>query len=298
MKWKLPILAALAAWSGSQFVAAQDFSSPASGITVSATGEANVKPNKMEIEIKTSVSAELTGDAVVKYRDAISRAKDIVGKLKIDNLRVIDEGVVVSSSGVGASNGGGQMVVNGGFAVAQNGNAGNTIKQEVGISKSWKLAISGIDKLSEEEVIALTAKLLDAVKDAGLAVFSPNNNGENEPDGQPLPSAVVLFVADNIAIARKQATAQAFQHAQEKAQHIAELTGGQLGSANAVEESSDTDTNDTVNAAPGNLPISSDNSAEPRASAFALAELPVRVNLRVRFALQPNTTPTSNGTAK
>ncbi len=291
MKLNLPIAGLIAMapfWVHS--ASAQETSSPPTGITVSAEGEAIVKPNKLEIEVKTSVSAELTGDAVVKYRDALHRAKDTVEKLKIDNLHVVDQGVVVTSTGVGGGNG--QVAVAPGAFMAVAANSNTSIKQEVGISKSWKLAVTGIDKLSEEEVIALVAKLLD--------VGSSNTNGETGPDGQPLASPLVLFIADDVAAAHKKATEQAFQRAKEKAQGIAELTGSQLGPAAAVEETTTLSTSNDESAAIGMLTaIYSGGSVggnDASLKSAMLSDLPLRITLRIRFALQPNTQ--SNGAAK
>jgi uncharacterized protein len=292
------LVVAAIALVGSSRALAQETSSPPTGITVSAEGEASVKPNKLEIEVKTSVSAELTGDAVVKYRDALKRAKDTVEKLKIDNLHVVDQGVVVTSNGVGGGNT--QVAIAPGAFMAVGANGNTSVKQEVGITKSWKLTVSGIDKLSEEEVIALVAKLLDVVKDAGLATGSSNTNGENGPDGQPLASPLVMFVADDVAGAHKHATEQAFQRAKEKAQAIAELTGGQLGPAASVEESTPLSTGNEEAAAMGMLQaIYSGGSLgghDSSVKSAMLSELPLRIALRIRFALQPNTP--SNGATK
>ncbi|HTQ40354.1 MAG TPA: SIMPL domain-containing protein [Pirellulales bacterium] len=299
MKWMLPILAAIAtAGCGGAFAAAQELGSPTNGITVSASGETKVKPNKLEIEVKTSVSAELTGDAVVKYRDALKRAKQAIENLKLDNLQVLDEGVNIASNAP-APNGGYQMATPVGV-ITQGGSTGP--KPEIALSKSLRLTISGIDKLSEEEVIALVAKLLDAVKDAGLATISLNTNGETGPDGQPLASPLVIFTAEDVSAAHQKATEQAFHHAQEKAQQIAQLSGGMLGPASAVEETAALSANNDDSAAMGMLAAIysggtlTGNDVSVKSS--MLAELPVRVSLRVRFSLQPNTTSISTGATK
>ncbi|HZZ28826.1 MAG TPA: SIMPL domain-containing protein [Pirellulales bacterium] len=308
MKWSLwtfAVLGIFLLFNSTHLAWAQEVNSPANSITVSGSGETMVKPNKLEIEIKTSVSAELTGDAVVKYRDALHRAKETVEKLKIENLRVVDQGVAVTSAGVGA--GSTPTAVPVGAFIAQGG-SGNNIKQEVGISKSWKLTVSGIDKLPEEEVIALVAKFLDVIKDAGLAAGSSNPTGETGPDGQPLASPLVTFVADDVTSAHRKAVEQAFQHAKEKAQQVAELTGGHLGAATTVDETTPlASNNNDESAALGMLSaiysggtVGGDDAS---LKSTMLSELPLRVSLRVRFALIPsnsqtNTTSISSGTTK
>ena len=91
------------------------------GITVTATGEATVKPNRLEIEIKSVHSAELTGDAVVKYRDNLRRAKEAFEKLKIENLQVEDRGMNVANTAAGGNN----QVINLGGGCARGGQAGS-----------------------------------------------------------------------------------------------------------------------------------------------------------------------------
>jgi uncharacterized protein len=261
------------------------------GITVTGSGEATVKPNKLEIGIKAAVSAELTADAVVKYRDALKRTKDTIEKLKIDHLQVDDRGVNVSNVGPGVQQNGNFMIATPQGVVQ--GNNANAPKQEVAISKTLRVTIQGIDKLSEEDVIALVAKLLDVAKDAGLSVNGANMNGATGPDGQPLPDALVQFVADDLSAARKEATDKAFQQAKEQAQHIADLAGVRLGAAAAVEELSSAGGSGDESVTEGDLQtaiynlVSGPASGTGQIKSSSLGEMPLRVNLRVRFTLEP-----------
>src|SRR4051794_6483667 len=105
--------------------AAQD-----TGITVTGSGEAKAKPNRLEIDMKASSSAELTSDAVIKYRDSLRRAKDAFEKLKIEHLEIGDQGLNVTNSMPGGNQ---QQWMNG------NGNP-QPGKAEVGISKALRLS--------------------------------------------------------------------------------------------------------------------------------------------------------------
>ncbi|HEY2881839.1 MAG TPA: SIMPL domain-containing protein, partial [Pirellulales bacterium] len=132
-------------------------------------------------------------------------------------------------------------------------------------------------------------KLLDGIRDAGLTTGPDPNNPNAQAEGQ-LANAVVMFVADNLEQARKQATAAAFQNAKEKAQRIAELAEGKLGAAAAVEESPSLNAMNDEAAALGMLTAiyagGSVGAENPSLKSAILVELPVRVNLRVRFNLQ------------
>ena len=250
------------------------------GITVSSIGEAKIKPNRLEIEIKAGAAAELTGDAVVKYRDALKRTKESFDKLKIDKLELVDRGTNVASSAAGENQNGPMRP-----GMQQTG-----VKPEVNITKSLRLSVSGIDKLSEEELVGLVAKLLDAAKDAGVSVGSDGNSSLiARMNGMSMPSEMVTFVADDPSAARKQASEDAFKQAKEKAQRLAAMAGTQLGGVLSMEESTATSGREeslqerfieTIYGGGQKAP------EDPRLTSPTLVEMPVRVNLRVRFALE------------
>ena len=56
------------------------------GIAVYGTGELTARPNMVEIDLHVSGKAELTGDALVKYRDAKKRLLEALDKLKLPGL--------------------------------------------------------------------------------------------------------------------------------------------------------------------------------------------------------------------
>jgi uncharacterized protein len=287
MKFAIQTVIIVAAiFGGVEFARAQSCASQGDGITVSGTGQTMVKPNKLEIEVRAAAAAELSADALVKYREAVHRAKDTIAKLKIDGLQIVEQGLNIANNGINNPN-----VPNGNFAPAIQPNGGTPgIKQEMVIAKSMRLTVTGIEKLPEDQLVATVAKVLDGVRDAGLTTGVDPNNPNAQAEGQPA-NAVVMFVADNLGTARDQATEAAFQNAKEKAQRIAKLAGGKLGAASAVEEQATFATNNEEAAALGMLSAIYSGGAvgadETALKSAMLVELPVRVNLRVRFALQP-----------
>ncbi|HTQ40355.1 MAG TPA: SIMPL domain-containing protein [Pirellulales bacterium] len=285
MKSNLRVLLAVLLLQGLCYLAKADDS----GILVSATGESTIKPNRLEIEIKASASAELTGDAVVKYRDALRRAKEAFEKLKIEKLELEDRGMNVANSAAGNNN------VNG---FVPNG-AAPTAKPEVNISKSLRLSVTGIDKLSEEDLVSLVAKLLDTAKDAGVSVGNDANNSlMMRINGMSTPVAMVTFVADDPSTARQAASEKAFTQAQQKAQKLAEMAGAQLGPVLSMEEGgASSGKQESLQERMIEMIYGGGNSntaEDPRLTSSLLIDMPVRVNLRVRFELEPK----ANGAAK
>ncbi len=258
------------------------------GITVTGTGQVMVKPNKLQIEVRAAAAAELSADALVKYREAVHRAKETFGKLKIDGLQVAEQGLNVANNGVANQNV--VYAAPGNAFIANNGGNAPGVKQEMVISKSMRLTVAAIDKLQEDQLVATVAKVLDGIRDAGLTTGVDPNNPNAQAEGQPA-NAVVMFVADNLGQAREKATEAAFQNAKEKAERIAKLAGGKLGTASSVEETTMFATNNEEAAALGMLSAIYSGGAvgadETALKSVMLVEMPVRVNLRVRFALTP-----------
>ena len=101
---------------------------------------------------------------------------------------------------------------------------------------------------------------------------------------------MITFIADELSAARKQATAQAFRNAKEKAQEIAELAGGRLGAATGVQEEISPGVSQIVQEEGPNGQVfysGGASVAEARLVSPTLAEIPLRVTLQVQFKLQP-----------
>src|SRR5215210_6772891 len=65
------------------------------GITVSGSAKSSAKPTSVEIPCLVNGDAELTADAIVKYRDARKRAVAAIEALKIDGLSIDSKGYSV-----------------------------------------------------------------------------------------------------------------------------------------------------------------------------------------------------------
>ncbi|HEY2759386.1 MAG TPA: SIMPL domain-containing protein, partial [Pirellulales bacterium] len=250
------------------------------GVTVWASGEATIRPNRLEIDIKAAASAELTGDAVVKYRDALKRAKDAFDKLKIEKLEIVDRGMNVANSSAGG---------NANNFVQPNMNQ-QAAKPEVNISKTLRLEVTGIDKMSEEDLAGLVAKLLDTAKDAGVVAGPDTNGALMMRMGVSTPSTVVTYVADDPAAARKKASEDAFRQAKERAQRLADLAGARLGPVLSMEETGVTAGHEqSMQEKVIQMVYGGGNSApdDSRLTSSTLMDMPVRVGLKVRFALEP-----------
>ena len=171
------LLLVLAAWSAccSPLVAVER------GITVSGTGMVLAKPTHLEIDASVNAAAELTADAIQKYRDSLRRTKEAFKKLEMKDL-VIEEGELSFANStpndddeVGVVNL--NMFGGGGVPAAA--------KPQVHISRSLRLVLGGIDKLDEPTLMETIGTLLDTARDASATVGQSSSNALLRADDGP-----------------------------------------------------------------------------------------------------------------
>jgi uncharacterized protein len=238
------------------------------GFTVTGKAHVGAKPNLVEIDLEVSASSELTADAIVKYRDAKKRIRDAFAALKLTNVTVEERGLLVDQKG---------MMQNYYFFDYQ---PNTRTKTEVQLSRKLIVKASDIRKMDEETVLQLVGRLLDVAQDAGARVGAQNNvypyyyyrYGINPGTG------LVRFVLEDFDKLQEDAYEKAIADARARAGRLARLSRVELGPIVAVREI-------TV---PGEKPASSDDEVPRRRLEMAkFQEIPVRVELLVRFEIRP-----------
>ncbi|HEX5443891.1 MAG TPA: SIMPL domain-containing protein [Pirellulales bacterium] len=248
-------------------------------ITVTGAGKALAKPDLMELELHAAGEAELMADATTKYEGAVRRITGAVSKLEIAGLKIEPRGIRISDQ---AADDDEERIV---FMPGGGGRQG-AAKAHTGISRSLRVVVPKIDHKSETEVIATIAKLLDAAKDAGAAVGPPRRSNAYEyivtADGDTVQpgQGVVTFVVSDPAAAREEAYRKAFADAMRRAERVAKLAGARVGGVLSADE---TDSAQMVIYSGRGA-----NVAEDRLVSNVLEDIPVRVLLQVRFALESN----------
>jgi uncharacterized protein len=256
------------------------------GITVTGQGEVLAKPTHVEISLNASGSAELTGDALTKYRDAVRRTTEAFEKLNLKQLKVEPLGVAIKGSG-GAATGVAAQI-----AAARGQAAGG--KPQTDVSRSLRLTLSGIQNMPEDQLMDTLGKVLDVAKDSGAAVGSGNESTSAIMamigNGGGQSSSMVTFVVDNADELREKAYQQAFKQARDRAQRLAKLAGGAVGAVVSVQESAEQPTSDKTSIQEKMLSAiygigGSSGGDEHRLTSETYADVPIRVTLRVRFRL-------------
>jgi uncharacterized protein YggE len=233
------------------------------GFSVAGKGHVAARPDKFEIDLDVSAASELTADAVVKYRDAKRRLHDAFTVLKLANITVEERGLLVDQKG--------QMQNRYFFDYDPNPRT----KTEIQLTRKLVVKASGIRKLDEEAVLQLVGRLLDVAQDAGAKV---GGQGDFNPYyyyryNNPSPG-LVRFVLDDFDKLQEEAYEKAIADARARAERLARLSRVELGPIVAIREL----------VVPGeNNATTQDDAPKKRLETARFQEIPVRVELLVRF---------------
>jgi uncharacterized protein YggE len=240
------------------------------GFTVAGKGFVVAKPDLVEIDLDVVASSELTADAIVKYRDAKRRIRDAFSALKLGNVTVDERGLLVDSKG--------QMQSPYFFDYQPN----TRTKTEVQLTRKLIVKAADIRKMDEEGVLQLVGRLLDVAQDAGGKVGSGNNMNPYYyyRFGGNMTTGLVRFVLEDFDKVQEEAYEKAIADARSRAERLARLSKVELGPIIAVREL----------VVPGDKGTNSeDEPVKKRLETAKFQEIPVRVELLVRFEVRPKT---------
>lgn len=250
------------------------------GISVYGTGEVAARPNWVEIDLVVSGKAELTGDALVKYRDARKRLVDSLAKLGLADLSTEELGVGISAGNSLAQQ---QRIING---VPQAPG-----KTQIEVASTVRVRLKNVREAPSDDVVKTVGRLIDIAQDAGVSIeLSQAEIQMRQRYGNYSNQNVnVQFVVSDLAELRERAYEQAVADARERAARLAKLNRVKLGAAVSVQEIQVA--GDSQAMARSNNPYAPspalETSKEPRISSATLADIPVQVKLLVRFAIEP-----------
>jgi uncharacterized protein YggE len=246
------------------------------GFAVIGKGVAAARPNRLEIDLEVSASSELSADAIVKYRDAKKRLQDAFATLKMGNVAVEERGLHVDQKG---------QAFNPYYMDTPPARKG---KVEVQLKRKIVVSVSNIRPMDEEALLQLVAKLLDVAQDAGGKV----GGGDAMPyyyyrygnEG----SKLVRFILDDYDSLQEKAYGEAIADARAKAGRLAKLSGVELGRIAGIREVlvSGDKSSTAMAFYYGMMPSSNDEEVpRKRLESSRFQEIPVRVELHVRFDL-------------
>lgn len=177
-------------------------------ITVTASGQASIKPDVAEVRATVTGSAAMAADALKKFHDNRRRAVEAIKKLKLENLSVDGGGLSMTSTGANAN----RMVQ----ILGANQNAGTP--GHITVTENLVLRLSAIDRMKEGEPAKAVSSMIDAAKDAGLTLGSAGG----------MQSELVRFRSTKLEDARTAAVQNAMQSARRKADALAALSKAKI----------------------------------------------------------------------
>jgi uncharacterized protein len=271
------LLLALGTSTGSAQVVMADGSNHSPGISVYGTGETVAKPDVVEISLRATAAAELTGDAIIKYRDTKRRTLEAFDKLKLEKLEIEELGVSLSDQASAEA-----------MQAMWRGMAATAGKAKVEISSALQLRLSGIRDRTPEQVMETVGKLLDTAKDSGASVGPTQSEMQMAwRYGQQANSTLVRFIVRDLNKLREEAYENAVHDARTRAQRLAKLNGIKLGEVLGVQEVQVSGDDQQLVTTPWGQTMPSKKAHEPEISSEQFADIPFRVKLLVRFSILP-----------
>jgi uncharacterized protein YggE len=247
------------------------------GFAVAGKATLAAKPNLIEIDVEVSASSELTADAIVKYRDARRRLREAFAALKLPDVTVEERGLQVDQKGQQQNS-----YFWGGMPNTRN-------KTEVQLTRKLVVKASNLRKMDEEAVMQLVGKLLDVAQDAGAKVGQQNDNNYYWRYNYNMnQQGLVRFVLEDFDKLEEEAYQKAVADARARAERLARLSGVALGPIAAVREIIVPGDRANYNYNYYNNNFNSDDEIpRKRLETSKYQDIPVKVELMVRFLIQP-----------
>jgi uncharacterized protein YggE len=244
-------------------------------ITVSGTAQVKGKPTEVEIGALVSGEAELTNDAMVKYRDARKRAVAAIEALKLPNLTIESHGVSVNQA----------MDPNAAQMMMQ-GRVANLPKPKIQASESMKIVLKDVAKQTPEQLMDMVMKVIDTGRDAGLQIGPPTPQNYYQyqiamQNGQGMN--IAQFKVGDPTSQRDEAYKQAMDDAKKRAQRLADLAGVKLGRIVSVTDGGQAANPQAQYQAYYGMPMPPQDNND--LTSTMLGDIPLRVSVTVQFEI-------------
>jgi len=257
------------------------------GFTVAGKGASGARPNRLEIDLEVSAASEMTSDVIVKYRDAKKRLQEAFATLKLGNVAVEERALTVDQKGQGYNPYFGMEM-----PAARRG------KVEVQLKRKLVVNCTEIRGMDEEAILQLVARLLDVAQDAGGKVGSQSEFNPYSWRSGGSSSGLVRFILDDFEALQEKAYRAAIDDARARAGRLARLSNVELGPVAGVREvmvpGEKGDSSPSFSFY-GESAASDDEPPRKRIESSKFQEIPVRVELLVRFAAAPPKAPGPQG---
>ncbi len=247
------------------------------GISVVGVGSVEATPSVVELTGLIVGKGQLAGDAVTKFHGNRRRAEAAFKNLKIPGLEIVEDGMSLYSA----------MTASQMQAAMRGMPANNTQAQDLSVSESFKLRITGIDKLSTQELLETIVKIVDSGKDAGVIIGAQTQSIPGVYNPSQTKSTMATFKVIDVKKLKEEAFQKAITDAKAQAEKLARLTGVQLGKVISINEGVE-----STNASSGvynpyigrMMKTATTQNANEQASTL-LKKVPITVTVRVTYSI-------------
>ncbi|WP_298858899.1 SIMPL domain-containing protein [uncultured Gimesia sp.] len=253
------------------------FAAENNGISVIGVGKVEARPSVVELTGLIVGQGQLAGDAVTKFHGNRRRAEAAFKNLKIPGLEVVEDGMSLYSAMTASQ----MQAAMRGMAV------NNTQAQELSVSESIKLRITGIEKLNTQELLETIVKIVDSGKDAGVIIGNKTQSIPGVYNPSAAKNTMATFKVINVQKLKEEAFQKAIADAKAQAEKLARLTGVKLGKVISINGESDSQNNSSgvYNPYIGRM-ISANNVTNSDEQATSLLKaIPISVAVRVTYAI-------------
>ena len=247
------------------------------GISVVGTGHSATLPDRAEIDVTITGSAEIVGDALTKYESAHKKLLEAINALGIKSLSVQEAGPVLGSPTPENMQ---AVIMGGGAAKSKN----------LEFTQSTRLVLRDIQETPPVELMQTIARILDAAKDAGATVAATTPGLQAMMMAQMMgrgsgPRSVISYVVSDPTKVQDKAYQAAFDQAEQKAKRLATLANVKLGPVLSVSEVGSQEGGPSILQQVYGVSVEQDED-QTRIAADEFREVRVTVSLQVTFAIE------------
>ena len=247
-------------------------------IEVVGRGTVTAKPDVARIEAQIAASKESSRKALEAFLEKKGKFNTAVSPMNFEGIKVEFDRTSIAPPEVSA-----QAMMMGGFGGADVVEAEESAAQ-ISVAEIATIEIPGLDKMEEDQVKRLVAKIYDEIKSNGGTPVAAQVNQFSIITGQQSRDIKYLISKPRPIVEKGQI--EAMGDARTKATHLAKLSGGKLGRVISVKELDAEMGGDEPSMEEVMMQVYGMSKSAGAFASDSFAEIKVEVKLKVQFELE------------
>lgn len=247
-------------------------------IEVVGRGTVTARPDVARIEAQVAASEETSKKALEAFLEKKGKFNTAVSPMSFEGIKVEFDRTSIAAPAMSA-----QAMMMGGFGGADIVEAEESAG-EISVAETATIEIPGLDKMEEDQVKRLVAKIYDEIKSNGGTPVTEQVNQLTMMTGQRNSDIKYLISKPQPIVEKGQI--EAMSDARAKATHLAKLSGGKLGRVISVKEIGAEGGGDDPSMEDVMMQVYGMNKSAGAFATDTFAEIKVEVKLKVQFELE------------